>query len=193
VPCLRLFVGTRARPGRNTMSQTVFTHCLRCNRPLSNEKSRDCGYGQVCRAKMNYKPTRIAEDMKLETIKEPMEFDIHIKRHGDPFDIGNLETNVPWSVIQHSPTGFEIGYGGSGPADLALNILNAFVPPGKDGLAAVPCYKGECSQTAWRLHQTFKFEYIATMKKGGGTIKKEVISGFIKAREHEFIKERQEA
>lgn len=30
-------------------------------------------------------------------------------------------------VVRHSPTGFEWGYGGSGPADLALSILtNAF-------------------------------------------------------------------
>lgn len=30
-------------------------------------------------------------------------------------------------IVRHSPTGFEWGYGGSGPADLALSILtNAF-------------------------------------------------------------------
>ena len=37
------------------------------------------------------------------------------KRHED----GSLLTNVLWQVRHHSPSGFEIGYGGSGPADLA--------------------------------------------------------------------------
>ena len=31
-----------------------------------------------------------------------------------------------WHVVHHSPTGFEWGYGGSGPADLALSILCNF-------------------------------------------------------------------
>jgi len=30
-------------------------------------------------------------------------------------------------IVRHSPTGFEYGYGGSGPADLALSILAACV------------------------------------------------------------------
>ena len=32
-------------------------------------------------------------------------------------------TGVPHEWVWHSPGGFEWGYGGSGPADLALNIL----------------------------------------------------------------------
>ena len=33
---------------------------------------------------------------------------------------------MPRTLIHHSPTGFEIGYSGSGVADLALNILHIF-------------------------------------------------------------------
>ncbi|MGH2413464.1 MAG: DUF6166 domain-containing protein [Microcystaceae cyanobacterium] len=40
-------------------------------------------------------------------------------------------TNVPRSVVHHSPSGHEWSYGGSGPADLALDILNWFVPPNR--------------------------------------------------------------
>ena len=35
----------------------------------------------------------------------------------------NLITNVPRLVTHHSPDGYEWGYGGSGPADFALNII----------------------------------------------------------------------
>jgi hypothetical protein len=37
------------------------------------------------------------------------------------FDI--VTSNVPHLVTYHSPTGFEFGYRGSGPADLSLNIV----------------------------------------------------------------------
>ena len=45
-------------------------------------------------------------------------------------------TNVPHLVVHHSPTGYEWGYGGSGPADLALNILdrNRCAPSGRSGM-----------------------------------------------------------
>jgi hypothetical protein len=48
----------------------------------------------------------------------------------------------------HSPDGFNWGYGGSGPAQLALALL----------LAA-----GVTPRTAVRLHQTFKWEHIAPL------------------------------
>jgi hypothetical protein len=76
----------------------------------------------------------------------------------------SVRTNVARTVVWHSPMGFEFGYGGSGPADLALNILNAFVPPGSDGS------DDECgaSQFAWRHYQAFKREFIAPMDRAGG-------------------------
>jgi hypothetical protein len=49
-------------------------------------------------------------------------------------------------LVNHSPTGFEWGYGGSGPAQLALAILADCL--GDDELAD-------------RLHQDFKFAVIA--------------------------------
>ena len=47
--------------------------------------------------------------------------------------------------VYHSPTGFSWGYGGSGPADLALNILWDFF-----GIKPIP----EC-------YQDFKHEFVA--------------------------------
>ncbi len=61
-------------------------------------------------------------------------------------------------LANHSPTGFEWGYAGSGPAQLALAIL-------ADVLDNAPL--------ALSLHQKFKFEYIAKIPRddsGGWTI-----------------------
>lgn len=51
-------------------------------------------------------------------------------------------------VVNHSPDGFEYGYGGSGPAQLALAIL---------------CYHTRDNQLAMRLHQDFKKEFIQSL------------------------------
>lgn len=74
------------------------------------------------------------------------------------------QTNVPQKFVWHSPDGFEWGYGGSGPADFALNILVLFVD----------------APTARFLHQDFKFDFIAPMKQEGGTIKAETILDWIR-------------
>jgi len=53
------------------------------------------------------------------------------------------------SIRNHSPTGFEWGYGGSGPAQLALAILVDLI--------------GE--EKALPLYQKFKFAMIATLSR----------------------------
>lgn len=53
--------------------------------------------------------------------------------------------------VRHSPTGFNWGYGGSGPADLALSILIDVLGRGAKN-----------SARADRLYQAFKWAYIAT-------------------------------
>lgn len=69
-------------------------------------------------------------------------------------DEKGVHTNVPRKYVWHSPTGFEWGYEGSGPADLALNILAMFIPV----------------YWAVKYHQEFKRQYIAPMPKEGGLI-----------------------
>lgn len=81
-----------------------------------------------------------------------------IKLHRN--DNGDAVTNVEHKKVYHSPSGFEWGYHGSGPADLALNILLIFTD----------------EETANRLHQRFKREFIALIPHEGGEIThKEVI------------------
>jgi len=92
--------------------------------------------------------------------------DIVLERHRyDGSSIVNIEQRIKY----HSPTGFEWGFGGSGPADLALNILSYFVPVDE----------------AFRLHQEFKWEFIASVPFDGGTIKNEAIRAWIKSKEGE--------
>lgn len=63
----------------------------------------------------------------------------------------------------HSPTGFDCGSSGSGPADLALSILMNFFAK---AARAVP--KG--NTLVWRRHQAFKEHFIAptVLKPGEG-------------------------
>ena len=57
-----------------------------------------------------------------------------------------------FDLWNHSPTGFEWGYGGSGPAQLALALLADAT--GKDRLAVA-------------LHQDFKFKLVGRLPKEG--------------------------
>ena len=78
-------------------------------------------------------------------------------------DLNGTITNVPRRIIVHSPTGFSWGYGGSGPADLAWNILSIFIG----------------QEEAEKYYQMFKWQFIATMPIKGGVIKREVILKWI--------------
>ncbi len=81
-------------------------------------------------------------------------------------------------VVKHSPTGFGWGYGGSGPADLALSILADYFGerPTKDDL-----YHGRGRAVDPRLYQPFKWQFIATASPEGFTITGEEISEWLKS------------
>lgn len=125
--------------------------CTRCHRALKDKTSIDRGFGPVCWAKVQ------AELTKEEAAPEG---------HYDGGDIvlkrvnGYATANVPHAIKYHSPTGFEWGYGGSGPADLALNILYAVTGDRK---------------IAMEYHQEFKWDFIAGMPEEGGIIKRSEI------------------
>lgn len=106
---------------------------------------------------------------KLDRITKAHDQDVILSRQGDD-SASPVSVNIPRSVIWHSPDGFNWGYGGSGPADLALNILNAFIPPGSDNEPPCHCFQGESSFTAQRLHQDFKRDFLVDMPLEGGVI-----------------------
>ena len=109
----------------------------------------------------------------MHTIEEHRR-DVRIWRDAD----GTLRANVP-HLTHHSPSGFECGYSGSGPADLALSILAAFVPV-RAGEPIERLYQGRrCSLFAWLHHQEFKREFIAPMTSNGGVIASQDIRAWI--------------
>ena len=66
------------------------------------------------------------------------------------------------NVGYHSPSGFEMGYAGSGPADLALTILLDHFKAGsvtRNHFLGLGLPDGPIAD-AWRLHQDFKFKFI---------------------------------
>ncbi len=81
-------------------------------------------------------------------------------------------------IVVHSPDGFEMGYGGSGPADLALSILCDHLGVEKRD------EQSEGFLRAWRLHQPFKREHVAP-HQNGFDIDEEQIDKWIKLRESE--------
>lgn len=88
----------------------------------------------------------------------------------NPAEVGQCLTNVPHLVVHHSPDGFEFGYAGSGPADLALNICQWYLNSIEYQGEKTQCYDGICWSLAWVLHQEFKHAFIASAPRTGVTI-----------------------
>ena len=74
-------------------------------------------------------------------------------------------------LVRHSPTGFEWGYAGSGPADLARSIVGDLM--GTD-------------DPSRRLYQAVKFALIATLPSGGGALTSHDILEVIDAKRWRF-------
>jgi hypothetical protein len=104
---------------------------------------------------------------------------------------GTLRTNVQWKVREHSPDGFEIGYSGSGPADLALNAMAAlFLARGADRVEK--CFDGSVSHKAWLLHQPFKFKFLANAHRDEGRIEWAEIQNWLEDQERRLEIEKSE-
>lgn len=87
---------------------------------------------------------------------------------------GRTESQLLKHIVWHSPDGFQWGYGGSGPADLALSILtDYFIRTGSTFNRA----KAKASS----LHQDFKWDMVATVK-GNLLITGEEIAAWLDAR-----------
>jgi len=78
--------------------------------------------------------------------------------------------NPRLDLYNHSPTGFEWGYGGSGPAQLALALL-------------ADCLGDEQEAIEW--HQDFKSAVVAGLPREGWTLTDEEIRDTITAFENE--------
>ncbi len=99
--------------------------CRRCNRVLKAEPWRSKGIGKICEQKANREAKQTEADSDIIVPYDGG--DIWIKRvEPERKTVSQLQTNVQRTIYRHSPTGFNYGYGGSGVADLALNILRMF-------------------------------------------------------------------
>lgn len=81
----------------------------------------------------------------------------------------NVFSNAPLAhCVFHSPTGFETGYSGSGPADLALSILaDHFGASTQDVKRAIKSWSWQNEGSAGfalEYHQRFKEHFIAGRK-----------------------------
>lgn len=88
-------------------------------------------------------------------------------------------TNVPHRLMHHA-AGYNWGYNGSGPAELALNILENYAYRlNKPNGGKVSCFDGSCTRLAWNLHQKFKVEFLQNFPKSGGVIPAQKIIDWI--------------
>ena len=154
------------------------TKCRICHRNLKREPWCSLGIGKVCSTKTNTQ-----RELDFETGDDHVPYDggnIFIERVSaptltQPFGIltqqkhpaSGIRTNVPRIEVKHSPTGFNFGYGGSGPADFALNVMLMFCADRKE---------------AHLIYQDFKFKFVASTNADNANrleIPKADIIGFI--------------
>lgn len=72
-----------------------------------------------------------------------------------------------YDLRNHSPTGFAWGYGGSGPAQLALAML---------------CDATGDDELAQKYYQEFKFEVIAGLDRDHWTLDADFVTGWVEGR-----------
>ena len=136
--------------------------CCRCKRKLTDDESRRRGFGPVCYGKHVLDKEQESKQLRLFDVPP-----IKAKRGQLLFmrdKSGNVMTNVRHRWAMHSPSGFEWGYEGSGPADLALNILLMIAD----------------RRTAEIWHQTFKHDVIAKLPYEGGSMTIDEVRDWLK-------------
>lgn len=95
-----------------------------------------------------------------------------VRMHGEQGETCLLVTPLPerWDLVNHSPDGFEWGYRGSGPAQLALALLADAT--GNDNLAI-------------DMHQAFKDAVLTMICEGAFTITADFIRWWVERYQEE--------
>lgn len=107
--------------------------------------------------------------------------------HRDPRRPARVSVNVARTVAHHLPRRAMLSFDFGPEADerrlleLALNVLNAFVPPGADGLSPVRLRSNAASRTAFDLHERFAREFLLPMDGTGASIDGAVVRAWIRA------------
>lgn len=134
------------------------TRCRKCNRILKNPDAIKKGIGPVCARKEQVERGTDQNDGDTDQIIPYDGGNFWIERVAAPTITGangqtemkkhtasGVRSNVPRQIYKHSPTGYNFGYGGSGPADFALNVCLMLVH----------------SDDAYQHYQDFKFQFVA--------------------------------
>jgi hypothetical protein len=91
-------------------------------------------------------------------------------------------------VNYHSLDGFEWGYGGSGPADLALSILaHYFGEKHVNGSYLMRLKVTQDAPKCYQYHQDFKRDFIATWKQSNWQLTSEEIYAWVTRQQKERI------
>jgi hypothetical protein len=98
----------------------------------------------------------------MQFINKPVEQGVALVRVRD-LEGETIQTNVPHNIVYHSPTGFEWGYGGSGPAELALNLAELVIK--KAGLETEQGI--DCSILAWEVKHNVKTLIVEPLNQDG--------------------------
>jgi hypothetical protein len=163
-------------------------NCICCNREISTPESVQRGFGPICYARKQREFEREAAETndRVDLPFDPETMDILCRREG--FEGGGWRNhfNIHQVYKHHSPTGMNWGYGGSGPADFALNILELFMrrrgeKPNRKIRHFDDGHVSELPVCAWTLvlYQEFKRDVIAGIDEKGGTISGSFINRWI--------------
>lgn len=129
--------------------------CGNCKKPLTDPESVKRGLGSDCWAKMS-----VRMELEKDTRFTHFEGDLVVRRNAS----GVKYISIPHMIECHSPSGFEWGYPGSGPAELALNTLFFFTK--------------DCG-FSFKYHQSFKSDFIEGIPQAGGRVPGDRIKAWI--------------
>ena len=134
--------------------------CSVCHRPLKDPASIRRGMGPVCAARFTADADERSHGVSVTVDGRPLPH-----------------------IVRHSPTGFEWGYGGSGPADLALSIL-------ADYLGEQEAVRRYIRPMGWvtenepltcRLYQQFKWAFVARFDRQSWRLTGAEIAAWLRA------------
>ena len=133
--------------------------------------------GAICAEKQQ----RLDRDDFVDLPFDPIKKDILCERRED-----GLHFNIYQVFKHHSPSGMEWGYAGSGPADLALNILELFARELGEKPAVRLWDGNKVTHTAWTFHQRFKSSAVFDLPRIGGRIKGDDVRAWLATQQHVY-------
>ena len=154
-----------------TLKQNMVGRCARCGRILTDPESVARGMGPFCAASADFE--EFGGTGSRPALLKPS-FEECRKILCERLPDGTAVFNIPQRIAHHSPTGMEWGYGGSGPADFALNVLH-LIYEREPGEELVEYGNHLLPEFVVSSYQDFKWEVITRLQPD----KNEISEGFV--------------